>query len=283
MRPLLIAFLLILTLAFTSCTIKFENSDGDSKTDFWKGNYFVQENVKTVPENQDHVEAEIEDEWHSYDLQNFTESFMAWNLKSRKETLEGFMMHPPKPPRLAGPHNGMVATWGNRRDDSQFSLNNAVKGMGFCPKESTIEAMIQKMNDTMQAPFQEKLDVLMDFYNNADSLFYLDRQISLELYSTPEFETQSFLNQMTYPVSTVVFLDIPSYKLKTITRLLHPQDPNLTRQEKLLVDYVNIIHSYFHGEFDKEFSAVIYYVVEIYDNSPGKPDARGTRLMPPLP
>ncbi len=283
MKLLVRVFLLFIVLLFTACTVSFERKDDDSTTSFWKDNYFVQTTATTVPENQDFVQAKIDGEWQSYDLQKFTDSFMSWNIKSRQETLEGFMSHPPKPPRLAGPHNGMVATWGNKREDSRFSLNNAVKGMGFCPKESTIEALIQKMKDTMDAPFQEKLDALMAFYDNADSLFYLDRQISLELYSTPEFETQSFLNQMKYPVSTVVFLDIPSYKLKTITRLLHPQDPGLTKQEKMLVEYVNLVHSYFHGEFDKEFSAVIYYVVEIFDNSPGNKNARGTRKMPPLP
>ncbi len=275
-------FTILIILLVSSCSVSFESGNDESETNFWKENHFVQKNVETVPESQPFVKAKIDGEWKSFDLQRFTDSFMSWNIKSRTETLEGFMSHPPKPPRLAGPHNGIVATWGNKREDNLFSLNNAVKGMGFCPKESTIEAMIQKMRDTMDAPFQEKLDVLMAFYENADSLFHLDRQISLELYSTPEFETQSFLNQMKYPVSTVVFLDIPSYKLKTITRLLHPQDPDLTQQERLLVDYVNIVHSYFHGEFDKEFTAVIYYVVGIYDNSPGK-NARGTRLMPPLP
>ena len=183
-----------------------------------------------------------------------------------------------KTPGLAGPHNGIVASFGFERKDSKFKLNNAVKGMGFLPKREKIEEKIQLLKDTDNALFPEKLKNLIYFYDNIDSLFDLNKQGSLELYSTPEFETQTFLNQMTNPISTIVFLDIPSYKLKTIVRLLHPDDPNLTEYEKNVVRYINDIHSYFHGKFPRDYIAVIYYVVEIYDNSPGRMDAMGRRI-----
>src|SRR3989339_200225 len=49
---------------------------------------------------------------------------------------------------------------------------------------------------------------------------HLHGQISLELYSERQFLTQTFLNQAFNPVSTIVYLDIPSYKFKAITQLL---------------------------------------------------------------
>ena len=82
------------------------------------------------------------------------------------------------------------------------------------------------------------------------------------------------------PACVTVYLDIPSFKIKQIARLLHPLDPNLNAYEKAVVRYVNLIHSFFHGDFPRDYIAVIYYNIEIYDNSPGLEDARGTKISP---
>jgi len=92
-----------------------------------------------------------------------------------------------------------------------------------------------------------------------------------------KFETGTFLNQMKNPGCSLVYMDIPSYELKCVAQLLHPTDPELTDYERDVVEYVNLIHSYFHGEFSTMFIAVIYHVIEVYDNSP---QSRGIRLIP---
>ena len=253
---------------------------------FWKDGYFRQTNVITPESGENTIRARVDGKWQEYTLQKFPEPFMKWNTERRKETIEVIKEmlaakgKPSKGPDLAGPHNGIVASYGYERKDSKFKLNNAVKGMGFLPKREKLKELIKLLNDTDDAPFPEKMKNLIFFYENVDSLFDLDKQVSLELYSTPKFETQTFLNQMTEPISTIVFLDIPSYKLKTIVRLLHSDDPNLTEYEKNVVRYINDIHSYFHGKFPRDYIAVIYYVVEIYDNSPGSMDAMGRRIVP---
>ena len=257
-----------------SCTNK-QNAEQKS---FWIENYFKQDCVITPLPGESVIKARVDGEWKEFNLVEFPEKFMEWDAGKRIETLDRFLQM--KPPELAGPHNGIVATYGNKRDDSQFKLNNAVKGMGFLPKAEKLPELIQLMKDTSDSSFVQKLETLRFFYTNVDSLFDKDRQVSLELYSTPEFETQTFLNQMTDPSSTIVFLDIPSYKLKTIARLLHPDDPDLTEYEKLVVRYINDVHSYFHGKFSRDYPAVIYYVSEIYDNSPGRSDAMGRRIVP---
>jgi len=268
-----ILFLLIFIM-LASCTNK-QNAEQKS---FWIENYFKQDCVITPLPGESVIKARVDGEWKEFNLVEFPEKFMEWDAGKRIETLDRFLQM--KPPELAGPHNGIVATYGNKRDDSQFKLNNAVKGMGFLPKAEKLPELIQLMKDTSDSSFVQKLETLRFFYTNVDSLFDKDRQVSLELYSTPEFETQTFLNQMTDPSSTIVFLDIPSYKLKTIARLLHPDDPDLTEYEKLVVRYINDVHSYFHGKFSRDYPAVIYYVSEIYDNSPGRSDAMGRRIVP---
>lgn len=272
----LLSYCMIISLLILliSCT----NTDKTAEKSFWIENYFKQECVITPLPGESVIKARVDGEWNEFNLVEFPEKFMEWDAGKRIETLDRFLQM--KPPELAGPHNGIVATYGYKRDDSQFKLNNAVKGMGFLPKAEKLPELIQLMKDTSDSSFVQKLETLRYFYTNIDSLFDQNRQVSLELYATPEFETQTFLNQMTDPSSTIVFLDIPSYKLKTIARLLHPDDPGLTDYEKLVVRYINDVHSYFHGKFPRDYPAVIYYVSEIYDNSPGRNDAMGRRIVP---
>ena len=87
---------------------------------------------------------------------------------------------------------------------------------------------------------------------------------------------------MQNPVSTVVFLDIPSYELRTIAQLLHPKDPGLNDYEKKIVTYINTIHTYMHSHFKEIVPAVIYHIIEAFDNSPsGSPGKtrRGMRIV----
>lgn len=243
---------------------------------YWIDGYFRQERVVTPEPGSETVRAMIDGRWQEFELQSFPDSFLQWNIARRISMLDGFRRR--ERPELAGPHNGVVATYGIRRGDTQFKLNNAVKGMGYMPRIEKLPEILEILNSTMDDELDKKLDVLQDFYEKVEEYFDMDKQVSLELYPTPEFETQTFLNQMTNPISTIVFLDIPSFKLKTIVRLLHPDDPELTEYERMIVRYVNDVYKYFHGDRGKDFITTVYYVVEVYDSSPGRPDARGLRI-----
>jgi len=63
--------------------------------------------------------------------------------------------------------------------------------------------------------------------------------------------------------------------------MLHPDNPGLTDYEKQVVDYINLIHDYFHGQAPRKSIGVIYHVVQVFDNSPGR--WRGQRITPPKP
>jgi hypothetical protein len=276
MKRMLTVFSLLITLMFMiSCEREFSDEVYDEMS-YWTDNYFQQNNVMTPDPGSRIIDAKVDGVWSQFELKKFPESFMEWNTGRRIATLDRFRRM--ERPELAGPHNGIVATYGIRRSDTQFKLNNAVKGLGFVPKYEKLPEILELLESTKDDELEQKLDVLQHLYENAEEFFDLDKQGSLELYSVPEFETQSFLNQMTNPISTIVFLDIPSFKLKTIVRLLHPEDPDLTEYEKMLIRYVNDVYQYFHGDPGKDYSTVIYYVTEIYDNSPGRPDARGLKV-----
>jgi len=263
-------------LLIISCN---DNQDvGGFGEELWDGDTFIQKTVDASKLDKNIIKAYVDDRWQEFELTDFPEMFMTWDIKERINTLERITKG--ERPKLEGPHNAIVATYGYKREDSRFKVNNAIKGCGFLPKREKIKEINQMLAETDTLQFMRKLEILTGMYENADSLFDLNKQVSLELYANPQRGTQTFLNQMTDPTSVLVFMAIPTFKLKTIAYLLHPENPDLNDYEKDVIEYINRIHSYFHGEFSKEFIAVIYNVIEVYNSSPGNEHGRGTLIVP---
>lgn len=247
---------------------------------FWhKNGYCRQSNIDLKDYNKGVIKARVEGRWQNFKIQELPDAFMEWSIDHRLKTIK--RIREQGMPELAGAHNGMVASHGQRRNDAQFSINCAVKGMGFLPRRDKIEEILNMLKATFNDPMEKKLAVLESLYNKSENIFDRSIQTSLELYAAPEFETHTFLNQMTDPGVAIVFLDFPSYELRAITQLIHPADPNLTAYEKNAVDYINTIHDYFHSQSPRPSIGVLYHIIEVFDNTPGK--ARGKRIIPPLP
>ncbi len=244
---------------------------------FWEGNTFHQTTVDVSKSSEGIIRAKIDGEWQEFKIRRLPEDFIKWDFERRLETLKSIREH--KSPPLSGPHNAMVASYGVRRFDTQFKINNAVKGMGFIPKPEKLPEVMELLKSTMDTTLSEKLRILERFYKKPE-IFDFTKQVSLELYSTPEFETHTFLNQMANPAVSIVFLDIPCFEIKAIAQLLHPEDERLSDYERDVVEYVNLIHSYFHGKFKKRFIAVIYHIIEVYNNTPGTKQGMGRRVVP---
>jgi len=282
MEKIIISILALLILGICNALVA---GDFDPSV-FWKDGYCVQTTARTPLAGEQKINATVEGVNQDFKLAVFPDEFWSWNTARRAEYLEIFREmltkgpEATRQPQLSGPHNGMVASYGAARKDSAFKLNNAVKGMGFCPDEKSIDALLQLLESNMDADLGAKLNILDSLYQKAQDHFSPYSLVSLELYSEPEYNTQTFINQMVNPACVTVFLDIPTFKIKQIARLLHPQDPNLTDYERKVTRYVNLMHSFFHGAFPSDHIAVIYYNIEVYDSSPGRKDARGTRLNP---
>ncbi len=247
--------------------------------------YFVQENIDASQQAEKIIQAKIEGQWTEVKLTEVPETFVKWNFQRRLEQLneikEGLKSGNMKMPTLSGPHNGMVASHGNKREDSAFSINNAVKGMGWLPKAEKIKEVKQILLDTWDKDIFKKLEVLTKMYEEGEELFDLTKQSSLELYSHPGHETQTFLNQLADPGVTMVFLDLPeSFKLRCVVQMLHPDNPNLNEYEQEVVEYINLIHDYFHGQMPRKSIGVIYHISQVYDNSP---KGKGKLISPMFP
>jgi len=264
-------------LFFGKVSTVFAGKWEHAKKNFWKGNKFAQKSVDMSGYARGLIRAKVDGKWHNYSIRETSPGFIEWNQKRRLDFLASIKTG--KMPELGGPHSGAVASYGLGRLDSQFTLNNAIKGIGLAPKDENLDPAIQKLKDTYKSNMAEKMDVLMSFYKDAGFVDWR-KQTSLELYSEPDFETHTFLNLMENPVANIVFLDIPSYELRTIARIVGPDDPTALPSEKKLLEFVNLAHSYMHGEFSKTFPLLLFYVVEEFDNTPGS--KLGIRSVPEL-
>ena len=172
------------------------------------------------------------------------------------------------------------------RGDSSFTLNCAFKGFGFFPKESHIDDALDEVLNSWNADITWKAQVLLGFYQD-QSMWDFRLMSSLELYTYPDFETHSFLNQMANPIATICWLAIPgSYEARCIARLLHPLDPNRSEMDMRRHAWVCAMHDYYHGGpypnvINPGWIGAIYYNVELFDNSP-YPGLMGVRVVPKL-
>jgi hypothetical protein len=248
------------------------------KKNFWQDGDFKQASVDMSGYGKGLIKARIDNEWQEYKIRSASDNFKKWNTEKRIEFLETIKSG--KMPELGGPHSGAVATYGLGRLDSRFTLNNAIKGIGLAPKDERIDEVIGRLRDTYESSMSEKMEVLKSFYEDPDNIDWR-KQTSLELYATPDFETHTFLNVMDNPVATLVFLDIPSLELRTIARIVHPDDKTALTSEKKLLEFVNLAHSYMHGEFPRLYPLLVFYIVEEFDNTPGR--MRGIRVVPERP
>lgn len=264
--------------------VKFipDPNDSTGKKGTYQG-WFHQDNIDVSKLDKGAIRAKVEGKWQEFKVVALPSEFLKWNFDRRLAQLDKIRQmiksQSREMPEIAGPHNGIVATHGRTRKDSYFSINNAVKGMGWLPKKEKLPEMIALLKQTFNDSIDKKLSVLESLYQNGAEIFDLTKQTSLELYSQPNFETHTFLNQMTDPGVAIVFLDLPkSYELRGIAQMLHPDDPNLTEYQRQVVEYINLVHDYFHGESPRRSIGVIYHIVQVFDNSPGR--WRGQRVVP---
>ena len=272
--------------------VKFtpDTTDPTGKRGRWSG-WFHQDDVDASKLKDGVIRGKIDGQWLDLKVVSLPDDFCKWNFEKRQEQLRFIakMMAMPEgamgammKPEISGPHNAMVASHGMKRKDSDFDINNAVKGTGWLPTPEKLPEMLALLKSTWNDSMEKKLALLESLYTKATDVYDRTKQASLELYSQPNFETHSFLNQMVDPGVAVVYLDLPkSYELRCVAQMLHPDDPGLSEYEKQVVEYINLVHDYFHGQSPRKSIGVIYHVVQVFDNSPGK--MRGQRVVPLLP
>lgn len=275
MREYIGPFLSFIFLSVASISCSEHNRCVESAdVNYWKDNMFKQPHIDMSRYEDGIIRAEVDGRWQDFEIRELPDDFMEWNLSTRLKDLEeikkGVM------PGFAGPHSGMVASYGGMRKDTEFSINNAVKGTGVVPKKEKIKDIMKTLEETWDFPMPEKVDILKSFYEK-EEMIDCTKLSSLELYSISDFQTHTFLNIMANPAVSVVFLDIPSYEVRALCRLVHPDDETASEEERDICRYVNMMHDYFHGESPRKSIVMIFHVIQVFDNSP---QAHGIRVVP---
>lgn len=227
-----------------------------------------------IIEKEGVIEVIKDGETKTYPLVDLPDRFLKWSRGERLKVLDMVKEHK-FPEYLEGPHNGMVATCGNTREDDVISINNAVKGVGYLPKRDKVDYLIEKMKETKKEGLARKVEVLYDFYTHFDEYFRRDGLLSLELYTYGDFKTKTYLNLIKNPEYAMVFLDMPTFQVKGIAKLIHEGEGSL--YEKKVFVYANLIHSYFHGHFERNFIAIVFYISRVFDSTPGR-GGKGIRI-----
>ncbi len=261
---------------------------GSARESYWDatGKYFVQKNVDTEKLDKGILRARIDGTWQEFVNSEIDDAFFSHNVAMRLRMFE--VMTGSKAFDIYNDaHNAAVGSYGSNRGDSRFHMNVAFKGMGWVPKPDRIDARIKELEDNYTTSMMAKMQLLYAGYQDK-SMWDLRLLASLELYTSKDSETHTFLNQMVNPVSTLCTLGDESYEFRTVVRLLHPDNPRLTDYERKVVTYINYAHDFFHGGPDPtklyvHNIGVIYYIVEEFDNSPfGATNTAGGQKRVPL-
>ncbi|MGA1843952.1 MAG: hypothetical protein ACMUIS_05260 [bacterium] len=263
------------------------SSDPDSWWD--KEGFFVHEAVDAGRLPKGVIRARIEGTWREFRVVELPDRFMDWSLQQRVARLGRMVRAGGMDPRdLAGSHNACVATYGGPSRDSAVSLNTAYKGMGFTVRaeilaETTRRIKEEKLRierDYRSAPFRmmhEKVIFLTRFYQDTAS-FDRTKQVSLELFTERDFHTHTFLNMMANPITSASFLAFPTFEIRAVPQLLHPNNTGLSPHERDLVAYTNAVHDFIHSG-PGERIACVYHVIELFEDTPND-TAKGRRIVP---
>ena len=91
---------LCIILGFVFALVSCENTDKAAKQNFWIDNYFQQDCVITPQSGDSVIKARVDGKWGEFQLVEFPDKFMEWDVEKRIETLDRFLQM--KPPELAG-------------------------------------------------------------------------------------------------------------------------------------------------------------------------------------
>jgi len=222
------------------------------------------------------VRARIDGRWVDVRVVALPDRFVQWSFDERIARLGDLAERGFDPRDLDGPHNACVATYGGWTRDSSFSLNTAYKGMGFVPVASRLAETIEELGRArrrleaarggLMEAMKRKTEHLARLYSDRDR-FDRTAQVSLELITEPDHATHTFLNMMANPIASLSFLAYPTFEIRAVPRLLHPDDPELGEHERRVVEYTNAVHGFVHGG-QKRYITCVYHVAEVYDDTP---------------
>ncbi|MCX8043637.1 MAG: hypothetical protein N3B18_05850 [Desulfobacterota bacterium] len=267
--------LLSLPLVMQAKTVR---SSQIERNNYWVGTddnrYCVHRTVDASSVDSGFIRARINGCWRKFTIREAESIFWEWNfgerIRSFEEKIAGTSV-----PTAGGPHTPMVATCsflGNRGDTTfKSNLNNKVIGINVVPRKEYIKEVNDQLYARRNGNMTTKLEYLKELHQQ--DIWRKDVQAGLEYFTTPDFETHTFLNLMENPQATLCFQGCyniwASFELRTIAHIVDPRNPNLGDDMRELAKFPIILHGFYHqlSSWEYNIPAVIYYIVEEFDNS----------------
>jgi hypothetical protein len=262
-------------------------SNFTSRKNYWATNsegkkYCIQKTVYAGEVDRGYIWARVDGWWRRFQIRNLEETYWNWHFSEMLKSFEEQLSPEPYVFRAGGPHSPSVASYGNRRGrgDSSFHLNSKIIGLSAVPAQ----AHIKEINDTMlsmideSAEYKTKVAWLKAIHEQ--DIWRRELQPGIEYFTTPDFETHTFLNLMENPVATLCFqgrYDIfTSFEIRCIGQILDPRNPAVTGELLEIVKFPSILHGFYHNNVP-EVPAVLYWPVEEFNNT--VKDKPGQRLV----
>lgn len=258
-----------------------------SKINYWATSpegkkYCIQRSVYDGEVKQGYIWGRVDGLWKRFQIRNLEETYWNWHFTEMLKSFEEQLAPEPYEYRAGGPHSPSVASYGNRkgRGDSSFHLNSKIIGLSAVPTQEHIKEINQTMLTMIDEGKDYKTKVAWLNELHKQDIWRKELQPGVEYFTTPEFETHTFLNLMENPVATLCFqgrYDIfTSFEIRCIAQIVDPRNPAITGDLLEIVKYPAILHGFYHNNVP-EVPAVLYWPVEEFNNT--VKDKPGQRLV----
>jgi hypothetical protein len=252
-----------------------------------------QRTVKVDNLSNDIITARVEGVWRKLKIKELDQSFRDFQSNSLVSIYDYIMTE--GKPFFGGVYcPAIISDGGIKRGDSQFRLNGAYKFVFPCPKEEFIDditnGLMARLDDAAerrtwmkdnwadQALWNYKIQV------GRDETVMGPNDQTKRRNDSDNRETHTFRNLMENPLAVVLYLSsssFTSFEVRTICHYAAPPADFTTAPEGYeakISRYINVL-GYTSHQVDHKFPAMIFYVVENFDNSMMVGTGEGTRVV----
>jgi len=251
-----------------------------------------QRTVKVDNLSTDIISAKVEGVWRNLKIKELDQDFRDFQSNSLVAIYDYIMTE--KAPFFGGVYCPAIITDGGiKRGDSQFRLNGAYKFVFPCPKEEFIDeitnGLMERLKDNdgrrtwMKANWADQSKWNYKIQVGRDETVMGPNDQTKRRNDENNRETHTFRNLMENPLAVVLYLssnNFTSYELRTICRYAAPPADFTSvpeGYEAKISRFINVL-GYSSHQVDHKFPAMIFYVVEAFDNSMMVGFGEGTRV-----
>jgi hypothetical protein len=239
------------------------------------------------------ITARVEGVWRKLKIKELDQGFRDFQSNSLVAIYDYIMTE--AKPFFGGVYcPAIISDGGIKRGDSQFRLNGAYKFVFPCPKEEFIDDITNGLMDRLDDAVERRTWMKANWADQSkwnykiqvgrDETVMGPNDQDKRRDDAQHRETHTFRNLMENPLAVLLFLsssNFISYEVRTICHYAAPPEDFTTAPatyEEKISRFINVL-GYTSHQVDRKFPAMIFYVVEAFDNSMMVGFGEGTRVV----